>query len=159
MAASHFGVCHDVPAVYVIVVLGYLSPLGMAPEPAVHGVARTYKGARMQGRAQKRAIGLFNSRTCKDACKCTVRFTDLLSTARKPPDTYIYIYVCIHTHVCIYIQYIYIYVFTRLRLVARLLGVLLVLPSFPMPPLPYCKMVGPKCVVSQSRSKKSHNKP
>ena len=39
--------------------------------------------------------------------------------------------------------------------VARLLGFLRVLPSFPMPPLTYCEIAGPKYVVSQSRSKKS----
>ena len=43
--------------------------------------------------------------------------------------------------------------------VARLLGFLRVLPLFPMPPLTYCKMAGPKYVVSQSRSKKSRKKP
>ena len=57
-----------------------------------------------------------------------------------------YVDIC----VCIYV--------TRLRLVARFPRFLCALPSFPAPPLTYCKMAGPKCVVSQSRSKKSSNK-
>ena len=50
------------------------------------------------------------------------------------------------------------YIFTRRCLVGRFLGFLRVLPSFPMPPLTYCKMAGPKYVVSKSQSKKSRNK-
>ena len=50
------------------------------------------------------------------------------------------------SYIVMYVYVIYIYIlvyFTRLRLIARLLGFLCVLPSFPMPPLTYCKVAGP----------------
>ena len=105
-----------------------------------------------------------------------------MSRAKRALDSSIYIYIYIsvialHSLMCMRgdLKSVYIWKytygssyfvrmkrtmnFTRLRLVASLLGCLHVLPPFPMPPLTYCKMAGPKYVGSQSRSKTSRIKP